>query len=103
MKLRFTPVRADAPMTGSVAGDVITLGGVVIDLSPLQEGGTLPHGSIVHPCVFGDVERRDGDIYLTVACYHGANAPHETRFPSAEYIDVEGEIPFPAYNETEAQ
>lgn len=103
MKLRFTPVRADAPITGFVAGDIITLGGVEIDLSPLAEGASLPHGAIDHPSVFGYVERRNGEIYLTIACYHGANAPHTTRFPSTEYIDVEGNIPFPAYNEAEVQ
>lgn len=103
MKVKFSPVRTDVLVTGMISGDVITLNDASLDLSPLGEGATLPHGAIDSDFIVGDVERHEGDIHITLLCPHGANAPYETRFPSAEYIDVEGEIPFPAYNETEAQ
>ncbi|MGU5817868.1 hypothetical protein ACV1EH_00740 [Aeromonas caviae] len=98
MKIRFSPARMDEPLSGHVDGDILTLAGVAIDLSPLNEGSTLPHGAISSPYIVGDVERRDGVIYLTLICPHGANAPYETRFPSGDYINVEGEIPFPVYD-----
>lgn len=98
MKIRFSPARMDDPVSGHVDGDIITLAGVAIDLSPLNEGATLPHGAILNHYVVGDVERISGDIFLTLICPHGANAPDETRFPSGDYIDVVGEIPFPVYD-----
>ncbi|MGU5821794.1 hypothetical protein ACV1EH_21105 [Aeromonas caviae] len=101
MKIRFSPARMDEPLSGHVDGDILTLAGVAIDLSPLNEGATLPHGAISSPYIVGDVERRDGVISLTLICPHGANAPYETRFPSGDYISVEGVIPFPAYNADE--
>lgn len=98
MNIRFTPQSSMTPLLGVVAGDVITLNGEVIDLSPLGEGATLPADAVSSPWVVGEIERRSGEIYLTLICPHGANAPHETRFPSGEYIAVEGDIPFPTYD-----
>lgn len=98
MKIRFSPCRLDAPFSGEISGDVIAVNGEVIDLSPLEDGASLPAEAVSSPWITETIERRSGEIYLTLICPHGANAPHETRFPSGEYIAVEGGIPFPTYD-----
>lgn len=98
MKIRLTPSRMDRQFSGAVEGDVITVNGQSFDFSPLQDGGELPATAIDARWMVGGAYRRDGEVYLTLICPHGANAPDETRFPSGDYIDVEGEIPFPAYD-----
>lgn len=97
MKIRFTPIRSDERLTGHVDGEVVTLNGEEFDLSPLADGASLLLGAIDSKWVSGEVERRGGEIYITLASPHGHDAPYESRFPSFEYIDVDGDIPFPLY------
>lgn len=98
MKVRFTPSRMDRHFSGTVDGDVITVNGQSLDFSPLQDGGELPAAAINAAWVADLVYRQGGEVYITLICPHGENAPDETRFPSGDYISVEGVIPFPAYD-----
>jgi len=98
MKIRFTPSRMDMQFSGAVDGDVIAVNGQSLDFSPLQDGGELPATAINASWMVGGAYRQDGEVYLTLICPHGTNAPYETRFPSNDYISVEGVIPFPIYD-----
>lgn len=83
MKLTFSPVRMDATLTASVAGDVLTLNGAVLDFGPLPKGAILPRPAIPCDWIAGDVTRDDrGMLSVPVILPHGANAPHETLFPA---------------------
>ena len=98
MKLSFSPVRMDTPLTASVEGDVLTLNGAVLDFTPLPAGAVLPRAAIDSPWIAGDVTR-DAAGVLTVPLIlpHGANAPHETLFP-AEMTVAEGAVGLPVYD-----
>ena len=101
MKIRLSPVRIDRQLIASVSGDTLMVNGQVLDFSPLQEGESLPSGAVSTEWVHGSVMRIDGEIHLTLALPHGANAPHETLFPSAftvPMVVLEGEVPLPPYD-----
>lgn len=106
MKIKLSPVRMDVGLSASVSGDVLTVNGIAIDLSPLEEGSMLPSSAIDSPWVSGDITRTDGVISLTLNLPHGANAPYETRFPAAYTVPItvtEGPIPLPAYDNHETK
>ena len=101
MYIKLSPKRCDTQLVASVEGNVITVNGVRLDFSPLQEGETLPYTAINNQWVTGDVERIDGDIHITLFLPHGCNAPESTRFPAAleapMYV-ASGEVPLPEYD-----
>ena len=101
MKINLTPVCMDERVQAEVSGDAIIINGVALDFSPLPEGGVLPREAISSLWIASDVLRVDGEINLTLLLPHGANAPHETRFPLA-YSDpmtvVGGLVPLPPYD-----
>jgi hypothetical protein len=45
----------------------------------------------------GPVTRQDGRIVVTLILPHGADAPHETRFPQPLALDGDGDVPLPAW------
>jgi hypothetical protein len=95
MRISFSPVRRDDTLTVSKSGDVLTINGEAFDLSPLPDGGTLPHDAIACPLLAGDVERIDGEIALTLILPHGPNPPPEVAFP-ADLVDVaDGNVELP--------
>ena len=101
MKIYLSPVRMDEKLIASVDGDTITVNDTVLDFLPLQEGETLPNAAIPNDWIVGDVHRVAGEIVLTLRLPHGANAPYETRFPTAFETPItvlEGEVPLPPYD-----
>lgn len=100
MKIKYTPVRMDEQLTASVVdADKIILNGEELDFSPLLEGETIEAVYVDNPWVSGTAKRVGGEVYITLIVPHGPNAPHETRFPSQEYITVDsGAVPVPAYD-----
>jgi hypothetical protein len=82
MKLTFSPVRMDEPLSAHVAGDVLTLNSDALDFGPLPAGATLPRAAIDSPWIAGDVTRDlAGVLTVPLILPHGANAPEETLFP----------------------
>lgn len=75
MKLTLSPVAGlpGAPeTTASVAGDVLTVGGVDYDLAAVPEGGTAaPSGA--HPFI-GEITRQGGDIHAAIRWTYGDDA-----------------------------
>ncbi len=109
MKIKLSPVRADtAPLQATIQDqDTIIINGKTFDLSPLQDGETLPMSAIGGQCPFAsDIERdKFGVLHFTLRLPHGAFAPTDTLFPAAydTPIDINsGELPVPPYDEVPA-
>lgn len=101
MKIKLSPVRADAQLTATISGDTLTVNNQVLDFAPLLEGASLPSEAVDTEWLQGNITRIDGEIHLTLLLPHGANAPNETRFPEAYYTPImvlEGEVPLPPYD-----
>lgn len=95
MIINFVPQRRDDVLSVSVRGDAITLNGVELDFSPLEEGATLPASAVDNEFVVGDVERVDGDIEITILLPHGANPSQEVAFPKPIVVAVDGDVELP--------
>ncbi len=66
MKLTFIPQRRDDALELSKQGDVLAISGDVLDFGPLPDGATLPASAIDNPFIYGPVERKDGEICLSL-------------------------------------
>ena len=100
MKITFSP-QAGLPgqpeATLVVSGDVLTVDGVVYDLSPVPEGGeAVPEGSD-HPFI-GTITRQDGVIHATVRVRLGDTAAdHQPVDPARWQIEAgDGPVEIPA-------
>jgi len=99
MKIKLSPVRIDTQLEASLRGEVLTLNGEEFDFSPLLEGATVPASAINSPWFFGEIERKGGDVSLTLILPHGANAPESTRFPEPITATADGLLELPIYDE----
>lgn len=100
MYIKCSPIRRDEVLTAHVNGDIITVNGAHLDFSMLQDGESLPVGSVANKWIVGEVSRQQGAIHLTLALPHGQNAPQETRFPDSYYVAMfvpSGEVPLPPH------
>lgn len=105
MKIKLSPCRMDEQLAATVDGDILTVNGVALDFSPLQEGETLPHGAINTQWIASDVTRINGELHLTLVLPHGAHAPQKTRFPVAydqPMTVTKGKVFLPPYDEATA-
>lgn len=89
MKLTFSPVRMEAALSASVAGDLLVLNGQPVDLTGYSADPEAPHDWII-----GQPERIGGIWHVTLVLPHGAEAPPETLFPAPVEV-AEGQIPLP--------
>ena len=101
MKINLSPQRSDNQLSLEKDNDTLIINGEPFDFSALPEGATLPRDAIESDVIISDVERIDGVLHLTVLLPHGANAPHETRFPEPSLVTEDGEIELPPYDEEE--
>lgn len=86
-EITFAPMRMEAPVTASIAGDRLTVDGVAFDLA--SPGAC--------PWLAGRPERAGGGWRLSLILPHGGNAPEETRFPEPVLMEGDGEIPLPPF------
>ena len=98
MKLNFSPMRHDTPLSLERAGDVLTINGTAFDFGPLEDGATLPRDAVACDVLASDVERIDGDLHLTLILPHGGNAPHETLFPAPIIDPPDGPVALPIHS-----
>lgn len=83
------------PLSLNYMAPVLVVNGIQYDLSEVPDGATVQH-PIIQNCT------RTGDNYeLTIILPHGANAPHETRFPEPIEVTVNGDITLPIYDTTQ--
>jgi hypothetical protein len=81
MRISFAPIRMDAKLEISAAGDVLTVNGAAFDFSPLEEGDVLPREAIDSEWFAGDVTREGGEICVKLLKPHGPNPTEEEAFP----------------------
>ena len=98
MQINWNPVRRDEALTVTKQGDALTINGEVFDFTPLPDGATLPRDAVACDWLASDVERTGGEIVLTLALPHGANAPEETRFPQPLVMAGDGPVPVPPHS-----
>lgn len=94
MEITFTPVRMDAALELSAAGDTLTINGESFDFSGVTEGATLPRDAVATDWLASDVERVGGVLKLTII------APYEfsgvATMPVTTIMASDGSIDIPA-------
>jgi hypothetical protein len=98
-EIKLSPVVDNQPdrLEISVSGHVLTVAGDVIDLSPMADGGTLPHDAVASDWITQDpITSADGCISVTVKFQIDASAPYEARFPDLIAVDADGPVTLPA-------
>jgi len=99
MLIKLSPIRSDGPRLAlDVAGNgtQLVINNEIFDLSPMGVGDTLPVAAITSTWFAGDVERDDaGEIVATLYFPHGADAPHDSRFPLPISVSVDGPVALP--------
>lgn len=109
MKLILTPVIGYPQYEVSREGDTLTIDGATVALEGLQEGGTLPHGTIQCDQINGDVSRVDGVLVVPLILprqFIGAPTPPAARavtHPDLITLEENGPVAFPSYNEGAVQ
>lgn len=93
LTINLSPIRRDEETTASLIGTVLTLNGEDFDLSELPDAAVAKHPRL------GKVTRNGDEYECTIALGHGANAPHETRFPDPIVLDnYNGPIELPLFD-----
>lgn len=95
MKIKLSPVRADAFLAVGKLGDIVTLNGMSLDFTRLGDGATLPAEAISCPWISRAVERINGQLVLTVVMPHGAEASEQSRFPVDIVNPPDGRVQLP--------
>ncbi|MCG6539192.1 hypothetical protein MCB86_03770, partial [Pseudomonas sp. KSR10] len=105
MIINLSPQLRAAPLSASLAGDVLILNGEAFDFSALPEGGTLPTDAIdsiwfERP---GAVERIGGELHLTLILPVGPNPSQGVAFPKPVTVTEDGPILLPFDPEPEPE
>lgn len=116
-KIKLSPVACNKVLSECrVQGDVLYINGEDYDFSQLEEGETLVNmstitydetgkpqevpGAIDNFFIQGDIERKDGYIYLTIITPVFSRSSYESRFPyestnGVVTIEKDGPVPIP--------
>ncbi|RBB96807.1 hypothetical protein C3E97_029970 [Pseudomonas sp. MWU12-2115] len=81
MIINLSPQRREDTLTIFKVGDILTINGETFDLSPIQEGDTLPASAISSPWFLNKVERIGGELELTLIFPNPQNFSPEQAFP----------------------
>ncbi|HEX9857223.1 MAG TPA: hypothetical protein VGA75_02635 [Paracoccaceae bacterium] len=103
MRISFTPMRQDTPLTLARRGDVLVVNGVDYDFSGIPEGATLPRDAVAGGWLASDIERVAGVLHLTLILPHGPRAPEATRFPQPVTLTTDGPVALPPYDAEDAE
>ena len=99
MYIALSPVRSDIVRTLIRRGDTLIVNGEPFDFTALQEGDILPLDAVEGNWLGSAIERRGGDLHLTVILPHGVNAPAETLFPAPLHLTEDGPVDLPPYGD----
>lgn len=95
MRIKLSPQRRDDTLEVIKAGNILTVNGEVFDLTPMQEGSTLPNSAISSQWFAGDVVMQGGELTLTLLLPNPWNCSPEQAFP-VDLVDVpDGLVVFP--------
>lgn len=95
MKLILNPQQSDATLEMYKSGDTLTINGEVFDFKKLEEGATLPYGSITSDVIIKEVYKEGGEIVINVVMPHKVYASEASRFPSPLYNIPDGKVTLP--------
>ena len=97
MILTFSPQLRNDTLTLAKQGDLLTINGVAVDLSPLLNGYRLPSDECRNGHEFLLTAERSevGELGVTVLLPHGSNASEAVRFPSPINNPADGVIEVP--------
>lgn len=87
-EITFTPMRRDAPVAASIAGDRLVVDGHKFEL-------TAPRDC---PWLAAPPERVGEGWRLVLILPHGPGAPPETRFPEPVLMTGDGPVPMPPFD-----
>ncbi|MPL74072.1 hypothetical protein SDC9_19881 [bioreactor metagenome] len=88
--ITLSPMRRDDTLVVSVAGDVLVLNGVALDLGTYTADPEAPHDWI-----FGQPDQNGGVWHVTLVLPHGADASEQTRLPPPITVTADGPVPLP--------
>ena len=103
MIINLSPIRNDQKISLIVNGDVLTINGDKFDFSDLKEGERLKQSEVSCDWLQGDVERREGELYLTLLLPHGPKAPRQTLFPKPIHVTKDGPVILPVFELIESE
>lgn len=103
MIIKLSPVRSDAELAVTKAADTLTINGVTLDFSRLEDGSTLAAEAIGSEWVTRPVERTNGDLVVTLTLPHSADAPELARFPVDIINPADGPVRLPGIDLAPAQ
>lgn len=97
MKINISPQRRDDTVNISKAGDMLTINGTEYDFSAIPDGATLPDAQKATGCDFliGSIERKNGDLELTLLLPNAAGASEAARFPQPIINPPDGPMELP--------
>lgn len=91
--ITLSPMRCDDALSVSVAGNVLTLNGLALDLGALAPGERLPCDALGCAWLASDIIRGEhGEIALTLILPHGAEASEALRFPPPITVTADGPV-----------
>jgi hypothetical protein len=98
MHISFSPIRSDDLVLSleKAAGDRLRINGQLFNFNPLEEGDTIPAGSVPCDMILGDVVRLDGEVRLTLLLPHGPNPSQAVAFPAPISTTQDGPIAVPS-------
>lgn len=103
MIIKLSPVRSDAELTVTRAGDVLIINGVALDFSRLEDSSTLCNEAIGSEWVVRPVNRINGELVVTLMLPHVADAPAFARFPVDIINPADGSVHLPGIEPAPAQ
>lgn len=96
MRISFAPQRRDDSLTlEKSSGDRLRINGELFNFNPLEDGDTVPEGSIPCDWIVGPVERIEGEVHLTLILPHGAEPSQAVAFPETITVTDDGPIVVP--------
>lgn len=95
MIIILSPQRRDDTLVALKSGDKLNLNYEEFDFSKLGEGDTLPSNAIGSSWFFGNVERRSGELELTLLLPNPVNYSPAQAFPVPLVNVPDGQVVFP--------
>ncbi|MNP31824.1 Caudovirales tail fiber assembly protein [compost metagenome] len=103
MIIKLSPVRSDAELAVTKAGDTLVINGVALDFSRLEDGSTLAAEAVSSDWIAQSVERVNGNLVVTLMLPHAAGAPEIARFPVDIINPADGPVHLPGLEVGSAQ
>jgi len=96
MRISFTPQRRDGALVlEKSSGDRLRINGELFNFDPLEDGATIPAGTVPCEWITGPVERIDGEVCLSLILPHRPNPSEAVAFPQPITVEADGPIAVP--------